>query len=63
VREPRSRQASINIGSIESEVTALAVAPEGPSSPLVATIVTPVGRLAIAVLKVSGEGVGIGRRS
>jgi len=63
VREPRSRQASISIGSIESEETALAVAPAGPSSPVVATIVTPVGRLAIAVLKVSGEGVGIVRRS
>ena len=30
VREPRSRQASISIGSIESEQTALAVAPAGP---------------------------------
>ena len=33
MREPRSRQASISIGSIESEQTALAVAPAGPSGP------------------------------
>src|SRR6185312_2675604 len=63
VREPRSRQASISIGSIESEETALAVAPAGPSSPLEATIVTPAGRLAHALLKLSWSGVGIVRRS
>ena len=48
VRDPRSRQASISIGSIESDETAFAVAPAGPSAPFVATVVTPVGRLDIA---------------
>ena len=45
VREPRSRQASISIGSIESEQTALAVAPAGPSGPSAVTTVTPVGSI------------------
>ncbi len=63
VREPRSRQASISIGSIESEQTALAVAPAGPSGPLAVTIVTPVGRFAIAARKLAESGGGIVRRS
>src|SRR5262249_43983638 len=60
VREPRARQAGISIGSGEGGGAAVAVAPAGPSAPLVATIVTPVGRLAIAVRKRSGVGRGIG---
>ena len=56
VREPRSRQASISIGSIESEQTALAVAPAGPSGPVAVTIVTPVGSAAIAARKLAGSG-------
>ncbi len=59
VREPRSRQASIIIGSIESEQTALAVAPAGPSGPLAVTIVTPVGSPDMAARKASGSGAGI----
>ena len=43
MREPRSRQASIIGGSSESEVTAFAVAPEGPLGPIAVTTVTPVG--------------------
>ena len=62
VREPRSRQASISIGSIESEQTALAVAPAGPSGPVAVTIVTPVGSIAIAARKLAGSGGGIVRR-
>jgi hypothetical protein len=58
-----SRQASISIGSIESELTAFAVAPAGPSAPLAATIVTPVGSAAIAARKLAGSGGGIVRRS
>ena len=42
VREPRSRQASIIGGSSESEVTAFAVAPDGPFGPIAVTTVTPV---------------------
>src|SRR5262249_2125940 len=56
VREPRSRQASISIGAIESEQTALAVAPAGPSGPRAVTIGTPVGRLAIAARNLAGSG-------
>ena len=59
MREPRSRQASISIGSIESEQTALAVAPAGPSGPAAVTIVTPVGSIAIAARKRAGSGGGI----
>ena len=55
VREPRSRQASISIGSIESEQTALAVAPAGPSGPAALTTVTPVGSIAIAARKRAGS--------
>jgi hypothetical protein len=43
VRESRSRQASIIGGSSESEVTAFAVAPDGPFAPSAVTTVTPVG--------------------
>jgi hypothetical protein len=43
VREPRSSAASISCGSSESEVTAFAVAPDGPDSPVAVTTVTPVG--------------------
>src|SRR5262249_58788167 len=56
VREPRSRQASISIGSIESEQTALAVAPAGPSGPEAVTTVTPVGSIPIAARKLAGSG-------
>ena len=49
VREPRSRQASISGGSSESEVTAFAVAPAGPPSPVAVTIVTALGASAIAL--------------
>lgn len=59
VREPRSRQASIIIGSMEREETALAVAPAGPSGPLAVTIVTPVGSPAMAARKLAGSGGGI----
>ena len=59
VREPRSRQASISIGSIESEQTALAVAPAGPSDPAALTMVTPVGSIAMAARKRTGSGVGM----
>ena len=59
MREPRSRQASISIGSIESEQTALAVAPAGPSGPAAVTTVTPVGSIAIAARKRAGSGGGI----
>ena len=56
VREPRSRQASISIGSIESEQTAFAVAPAGPSGPFAETTVTPVGSIPIAARKLAGFG-------
>ncbi len=56
MREPRSRQASIIGGSSESEVTALAVAPAGPSGPIAVTTVTPVGYEASASRKRSGLG-------
>src|SRR3954451_4557963 len=61
VREPRSRQASIIIGSMEREETALAVAPAGPSGPSAVTIVTPVGSPARAARKLAGSGGGIVR--
>ena len=48
VREPRSRQASISGGSSDSETTALAVRPAGPSGPVAVTTVTAVGRRDIA---------------
>ncbi len=63
VREPRSRQASIIIGSIESEQTALAVAPAGPSGPPAVTIVTPVGRPAMAARKRLDRARGMVRRA
>src|SRR5215217_6668262 len=59
VRDPRSRQASISIGSIESEQTALAVAPAGPSGPEALTTVTPVGSIAIAERNLAGSGGGM----
>jgi mono/diheme cytochrome c family protein len=55
VREPRSRQASINIGWSESDATALAVAPAGPSAPVAVTTVTPVGSRLIAARNCSGS--------
>src|SRR2546423_895948 len=48
VREPRSRQASISIGSSDSEQTALAVAPAGPPPPDAGATVTPLRRTAPA---------------
>ena len=56
MREPRSRQASINGGSSDSELTAFAVAPAGPCSPSAVTIVTPVGSTAIEWRSCSGVG-------
>jgi hypothetical protein len=55
VREPRSRQASIIGGSREREVTALAVAPEGPSGPIEVTTVTPVAYKLSALRNSSGD--------
>src|SRR4051794_41794608 len=61
VREPRSRQASIIIGSIEREETALAVAPARPSGPSAGTIGTPGGSPAPGARELAGAGGGHGR--
>ena len=65
VRDPTSSEASISGGSSESEATAFAVAPSGPSGEAAVTTVTPVGRDAIALRNSSGVGTvgsGKGRR-
>lgn len=62
VREPRSTHASISGGSSESEVTAFAERPEGPSAVSAVITVTPVGNRDIAERSCS-EGTGVSRMS
>jgi hypothetical protein len=61
VREPRSRQASIIGGSKDREVTAFAVAPEGPDCPMAVTTVTPVAN-ALSADRNSSEDTAMGER-
>ncbi len=48
MREPRSSAASMSGGSRDSETTAFAVAPDGPSGPGAVITVTAVGTSPIA---------------
>ena len=55
VRELRSKQTSASGGSSESELSALAVAPAGPSSPCAVITLTPVAQKPIRRRKSTGS--------